>query len=92
MVKQIIFKDIKGKDNLSIPIFKLYIYDVGDFFSFIPYLIIKKKIKISEEERTNRDSINYVYIYNDTTKNEFKKNRMIIMIYMFLITTLVNFL
>ena len=88
VVKQIIFKDIKGKDNLSIPIFKLYIYDIGDFLSFIPYLIIKKKSKsqVSDGGRTNRDSINY--IYNDTTRNEFKKNRMIIIIYMFLITIL----
>ena len=91
-IKQIIFKDIKGKDNLSIPVFKLYIYDIGDFFSLIPYLIIKKKSKsqIPEEERINRlkngEDINY--IYNDSTKSKNKKYRIIIITNMFLITIL----
>ena len=92
IVKQIIFKDIKGKDNLSIPIFKLYIYDIGDFLSFIPYLIIKKKSKskIPEEEKEKRlksaEDINY--IYNDKIKKELKKNKMYIILNMFLITIL----
>ena len=92
IIKQIIFKDIKAKDNLSIPVFKLYIYDLGDFFSLIPYLIIKKKSKskIVEEIRLSKpkteEDINY--IYNDITKNEFKKNRTIIIVNMFLITIL----
>ena len=92
IVKQIIFKDIKGKDNLSIPIFKLYIYDIGDFLSFIPYLIIKKKSKskIPDEEKEKRlksaEDINY--IYNDKIKTELKKNKMYIILNMFLITIL----
>ena len=62
IIKQIIFKDIKDKDNLSIPVFKLYIYDIGDFFSLIPYLIIKRKSKskitIEEiEEREKRKKV-----------------------------------
>ena len=48
-IKQFIFKDIKDIDNLSIPIFKLYIYDIGDFISLIPYLIIKKKMKLKND-------------------------------------------
>jgi len=92
IVKQFIFKDIKNKDNLSIPIFKLYIYDIGDFISLIPYLIIKIKTKsqISNEQNTNRDSkaedINY--IYNDSKKIEFKKNKLTIFLNMFFITIL----
>ena len=92
IVKQFIFKDIKNKDNLSIPIFKLYIYDIGDFISLIPYLIIKIKTKsqISNEQNTNRDSkaedINY--IYNDSKKSEFKKNKLTIFLNMFFITIL----
>ena len=81
IIKQIIFKDIKGKDNLSIPVFKLYIYDIGDFFSLIPYLIIKRKSKskipieeIEEREKRKKSQDDINYIYNDSTKNEFKKN------------------
>ena len=43
IIKQTILKDFKSKDNLSIPIFKLYIYDIGDFLSLIPYLVLRKK-------------------------------------------------
>ena len=45
VVKQGFLRDFKGKDYLSIPVFKLYIYDIGDFISLIPYLILKKKSK-----------------------------------------------
>ena len=95
IIKQIIFKDIKDKDNLAIPIFKLYIYDIGDFFSLIPYLIIKRKSKSKipieeiekrEKRKKSQDDINY--IYNDSTKNEFKKNMCYIIVNMFLITIL----
>ena len=81
IIKQIIFKDIKDKDNLAIPIFKLYIYDIGDFFSLIPYLIIKRKSKskitieeIEEREKRKKSQEDINYIFNDSTKNEFKKN------------------
>ena len=45
LVKQFIIKGMKRIENLSIPIFKLYVYEIGDLLSLIPYLIIKKKIK-----------------------------------------------
>ena len=95
IIKQIIFKDIKDKDNLAIPIFKLYIYDIGDFFSLIPYLIIKRKSKskipieeIEEREKRKKSQDDINYIYNDSTKNEFKKNMSYIIVNMFLITIL----
>ena len=43
VIKQTILKGFKDEENLSIPVFKLYIYDLGDFLSLIPYLILKKK-------------------------------------------------
>ena len=95
IIKQIIFKDIKDKDNLAIPVFKLYIYDIGDFFSLIPYLIIKRKSKskipieeIEEREKRKKSQEDINYIYNDSTKNEFKKNMSYIIVNMFLITIL----
>ena len=45
VVKQGLLKYFKEEDHLSIPVFKLYIYDIGDFISLIPYLILKKKSK-----------------------------------------------
>ena len=44
LVKQYNLKVLKDKEkNLSIPIFKLYVYEISDFLSIIPYQIIKKK-------------------------------------------------
>ena len=92
IIKQIIFKDIKDKVNLSIPIFKLYIYDVGDLLSFIPYLIIKKKSKsqipIVERKKRKMNEEEIKYIYNDLTNEEFKKNKMYIILFIFLLTIL----
>ena len=92
IIKQIIFKDIKDKVNLSIPIFKLYIYDVGDLLSFIPYLIIKKKSKsqipIAEIKKRKMNEEEIKYIYNDLTGEEFKKNKMYIILFIFLLTIL----
>ena len=92
IIKQIIFKDIKDKVNLSIPIFKLYIYDAGDLLSFIPYLIIKKKSKsqipIAERKKRKMNEEEIKYIYNDLTNEEFKKNKMYIILFIFLLTIL----
>ena len=91
-IKQIIFKDIKDKDNLSIPIFKLYVYDVGDFFSLIPYLIIKRKsrsqIPIEEKDKRKKNEEDKNYIYYNLKKKEFEKNKKYIILYMFLLTIL----
>ena len=86
VLKQYILKDIKGKNNLSIPIFKLYIYDIGDFLSLIPYIIIKIKSKSKDGEKRLKSAEEIKYIYNDSTKSEFKKNRSYIILYMFLLT------
>ena len=88
IIKQYILKVTKEDDNLSIPVFKLYIYDLGDFFSLIPYLIIKKKSKskIPDEEKRRKSEEDINYIYNDSTKSEFKKNMSYIIFYMFLLT------
>ena len=78
ILKQAILKDFKEQSNLSIPVFKLYIYNIGDYLSFIPYIIIKKKSK-SEADNNNdltkeksKDEINY--IYNNKIKKEIKNN------------------
>ena len=93
LIKQYILKASKEEENLAIPIFKLYIYDIGDFFSLIPYLIIKRKSKskitieeIEEREKRKKSQEDINYIYNDSTKNEFKKNMSYIILYMILLT------
>ena len=58
MVKQYILKSKKKEDdNLSNPILKLYVNNLGDFMSFIPYLILRQKIK----SYNNRESKNNKY-------------------------------
>ena len=86
LVKQYILKIVKEDDNLSIPVFKLYIYDIGDFLSLIPYIIIKIKSKSKVREKRHKSEEEINYIYNDSTKSEFKKNMSYIILYMFLLT------
>ena len=90
IIKQTILKDFKGKDNLSIPTFKLYIYEIGDFISLIPYLLIRKKTK---SEIINNNDLNKVKskeeiknIYNDKNKKVFKNNLKSIILNLFLIS------
>ena len=80
IVKNYIFIGIKEEDNLSIPIFKLYIYVIGDLLAVIPYLIIKKKIKSKNIEKSNNNNKgNFNFIYNDIFAK--KKKRIIINIF-----------
>ena len=80
IVKQYIFIGIKKEENLSIPIFKLYIYVIGDLLAVIPYLIIKKKIKSKNIEKSNNNNKgNFNFIYNDIFAK--KKKRIIINIF-----------
>ena len=93
-IKQYILKDIKDKDNLSIPIFKLYVYNIGDFISLIPYLIVKKKTKSKNipkfgNNQENNESTNYIYtdIENEQIDDKKKKSKVTIFI-----ITLVDFI
>ena len=95
ILKQYILKSMKEGDvyNLSIPIFKLYIYEIGDFLSIIPYLILKKKTKSLNIAKSNDDDNkgNDYYIYNDIKIEQYNKNKKPTIINLFIIS-LVNFL
>ena len=91
IIKQTILKDIKEKDNLSIPILKLYIYDIGDFISLIPLLVIKIKSKSKNSDNNINDSRNNSkegldYIYTGEITYEYEKNRKAIILNIFLIS------
>ena len=78
MVKQYIFKGTKKINNLSVPIFKLYIFNIGDFLSIIPYLILKEKTK-SNNNTLIKNKILKKYIHPDIFKK--KKKQIIINIF-----------
>ena len=78
MVKQYIFKGTKKINNLSVPIFKLYIFNIGDFLSIIPYLILKEKTK-SNNNKLIKNKILKKYIHPDIFKK--KKKQIIINIF-----------
>ena len=91
IIKQTILKDIKEKDNLSIPILKLYIYDIGDFISLIPLLVIKIKSKSKNNDNDINNSRNNSkegldYIYTGEITYEYEKNRKAIILNIFLIS------
>ena len=90
LIKQGILNNFKRNDNLSVPILKLYIYDIGDFFALIPYLILQKKIKKNKNEKTlGQKPIKYIY-YEKFNKESINNKRKI-KIYIFLIS-LIDFI
>ena len=91
IIKQTILKDIKEKNNLSIPILKLYVYDIGDFISLIPLLVIKIKSKSKNNDNDINNSRNNSkegldYIYTGEITYEYEKNRKAIILNIFLIS------
>ena len=79
LVRQILLREInkQGKGNLSLPILKLYIYEIGDFFSIIPYLIIKKKVNAKNITKPidNNNNEKNEFIYNDIELDLFNRKR-----------------
>ena len=88
IVKQYIFIGMKEEDNLSVPIFKLYLYVFDNILTVIPYLILKKKMKSQNIEKpiiNNKGNVNF--IYNDI----YMKKKKLIIINIFIIS-LVSFI
>ena len=85
VVKQYILKGIKkDKANFSIPIFKLYIHEIGDFLSIIPYIILKIKTK-SHSYLKKLNTYNKINTYFKRA-NLFKKMLRKIIIFIFIIS------
>ena len=85
VVKQYILKGIKkDKANFSIPIFKLYIHEIGDFLSIIPYIILKIKTK-SHSYLKKLNTYNKINTYFKRA-NIFKKMLRKIIIFIFIIS------
>jgi hypothetical protein len=89
MIKQGILKIFKGQNNLAIPFFDLYIYNLCDFLSLFPYLLIKKnanqKSKINLDTELNNDD-NIQYIYNNFAMEKLNKSTKKIKLNIFLIS------
>ena len=106
VIKQTILKNFKDEDNLAIPVFKLYIYDIGDFLSLIPYLILKKKSKSEnditqsnndnsneekEKENLSKKDTELRYIYTDFKGEEIESKNKRSYLYI-LIISLIDFI
>ena len=85
-IKQFLLKVVKEKDNLSIPFFKLYIYDLGDFLSIIPQVLRKKKEMKKKLIGLRTSSTNSFYIYNDRFNERYQTTKKRIKLNLFLIT------
>ena len=95
MVKQYIFRFIKNtNDNIETPFFKLYVHELGDLLSIIPYLILKKKTKSNNDTKliyNNNDNDikeNSELIYNDYKIVQFKKKQKGIILNLLIISLL----
>ena len=62
------------KQTLAKDFLKLYMYNVGDFLSIIPFLIMKKKEKVKSINNNER-------IQNDDISNDFNTSKKIILIH-----------
>ena len=59
--------------KLAVDFLKLYLYDIGDFFSIIPFLITKKRAQSKRIENKAKKGKNDIkYLHNDVVEN--KKN------------------
>ena len=59
--------------RIAIEFLKLYMYDVGDFLSIIPFLIIKKRMQtenIEKRRKSVKSDREIEYIYNDMVEDK----------------------
>ena len=56
--------------KLAVDFLKLYLYDIGDFFSIIPFLITKKRTQTKKlEKKTKRGKNDIKYLHTDVVKD-----------------------
>ena len=83
MLKVNLFKGTKYINNISVPFFKLFVCNIGDLLSIIPYLILKKKVKSNNisksinNDNDNNSKENSDLIYNDYKIVQFTKKKKV---------------
>ena len=94
MVKVNLFKGTKYINNISVPFFKLFVCNIGDLLSIIPYLILKKKVKSNNisksinNDNDNNNKENSDLIYNDYKIVQFTKKKKSLILNLFIISIL----
>ena len=73
----------ENNQKIAIEFLKLYMYDVGDFLTIIPYIIMKKRMNkeaIGEKLESNirKSSLKYIYTNQIENKNNYSLLRNII--------------
>ena len=58
--------------RLAVEFIKLYIYNIGDFFTIIPYIIMRKRMKIGKENNYPVSTYYIKYIYFNLNNKKFK--------------------
>ena len=58
--------------RLAVEFIKLYIYNIGDFLTIIPYIIMRKRMKIGEENNNNLLAYYLKYMYFNPNNKKFK--------------------
>ena len=94
MVKVNLFKGTKYINNISVPFFKLFVCNIGDLLSIIPYLILKKKVRSNNisksinNDNDNNNKENSDLIYNDYKIVQFTKKKKSLILNLFIISIL----
>lgn len=75
IAKNVIQDTFSNANNLSSPFFKVYIYIISDFLSFIPFIIVKirtKGTKSSSNLRSNNNDVKLIYVNQESFTNKKK--------------------
>ena len=70
ILKKTFQKNFEKSFKLAVDFLKLYLYDIGDFFSIIPFLITKKRTQTKKlEKKTKRGKNDIKYLHTDVVKD-----------------------
>ena len=73
LIKKTVQTFFEKNQKLAVDFLKLYLYDIGDFLSIIPYIIMKYRTKSKKTKlhiNNNKMNINSVSIVNDNIGND----------------------
>ena len=73
LIKKTVQTFFEKNQKLAVDFLKLYLYDIGDFLSIIPYIIVKYRTKSKKTKlhiNNNKMNINSVSIVNDNIGND----------------------
>ena len=89
-IKRWVQLHFEKEGRIEIAFLNLYIYDIGDFLTIIPFFIVEKRSqsqRANNASKNNKSDINIKYLYNNRVQERIKAST-----FKFIIFTIVNFI